>query len=98
MNPGLAFLASVQAPLSFNVFLTNIMGLVPWQFHESDAAVLKAHVGDFFQFPPSTRTANLLEPGESVNGPADGYGLDILDLSDDFEIHSREIVAKLATL
>src|ERR1017187_1887435 len=87
LNPCLAFLASVQIPLSFHVFLTNTMGFVPMQFHEPDPAALKPHAGNSLQLAPSPGTVDLLDPGEVADGLAGGDGLDFLDLADDLETH-----------
>ena len=63
------------------------MGFVPMQFRESDAAVLKTHVGHPLHFAPSAGTVNLFEPGDLADRLADGDRLDILDLADDLEMH-----------
>src|SRR5438094_875203 len=60
LNPCVAFLASVQVPLSFDVPLTNTMGFVPVQFRQPNSAALKPHVGNPFQLPPPARTIDLL--------------------------------------
>ena len=62
------------------------------QFGKADSATSKPHLSDPFQFPPATRAVEPAEPGKVADGAADRDRLDILDLSNDLEIHYWEIV------
>jgi hypothetical protein len=63
------------------------MGFVPMQFHEPDSAALEPHLGNSLQLETSAKTIGFLEPGKVADGRPDGDSLDLLDLSDDLEVH-----------
>jgi hypothetical protein len=57
-------------------------------FSSSDDAVSQSNPRRAFQFPPPSRAERAPEPHDIPDSATDRYGFDVLNLTDDFNVHN----------
>jgi hypothetical protein len=77
----------IQESLYLHFSAANTMGFLRMHFGPASLAACNANSLDALQLAPSSLTELPLKAHDLANAPADGYRLNILDLTDDLEVH-----------
>jgi hypothetical protein len=82
----------VDVPLALELFFADAMSFIPVQLGEPEPAVPQPDSRDAFHLPPAALTIQAPEPGQLTDALADSDRLDVLQLTDELEVH-RTILA-----
>jgi hypothetical protein len=71
------------------------MRFIPVQFGEPNPAISKPNPGDAFHLPPPAPAIQAPEPGQLTNALANSDRLDVMQLTDELEVHRAILAASL---
>src|SRR5215471_10569950 len=81
-------MALIQEFFDLKLHSPNPVSFIPVYLSSTDRATSQPHSGGSFQFSPTTSAVAFPKPRDIANRSADSDRLDILDLSDNLEVHS----------